>query len=84
MRNEIESYQNLGINKSEHCLVKNNFGCRRIWVSGLKPVFSFKERKVIAHMPHMINRKIMADLQSTFPDEFRKTSSNRYGGDLKF
>ena len=28
--------------------------------------FGFKSRKVIAHMPHMINKNIMTELQSTF------------------
>ena len=40
-------------------------------------IFGHVKRKVIAHMPHFINKKIMEELQETFSDEFRKTSSNK-------
>ena len=40
-------------------------------------IFGHVKRKVIAHMPHFINSKIMDELQSSFSDEFRKTSSNQ-------
>ncbi|KJE88467.1 N-acetylglucosamine-1-phosphate transferase [Capsaspora owczarzaki ATCC 30864] len=40
-------------------------------------MFGAIPRKVPAHMPHMIDRHIMTDLQATFPEEFDKTSSHK-------
>ena len=40
-------------------------------------VYGYVARKVPAHMPHMIDRSIMAELQERFHDEFDKTSGNR-------
>ncbi|PVD33947.1 hypothetical protein C0Q70_05209 [Pomacea canaliculata] len=39
--------------------------------------FGFASRKVPAHMPHMIDKNIMAELQAIFPREWEVTSSNR-------
>ncbi|XP_040030053.2 N-acetylglucosamine-1-phosphotransferase subunits alpha/beta isoform X1 [Gasterosteus aculeatus] len=39
--------------------------------------FGFTSRKVPAHMPHMIDRLIMQELQDTFPEAFDKTSGHR-------
>ncbi|XP_047245419.1 N-acetylglucosamine-1-phosphotransferase subunits alpha/beta isoform X1 [Girardinichthys multiradiatus] len=39
--------------------------------------FGFTSRKVPAHMPHMIDRLVMQELQDTFPEEFDKTSGHR-------
>ncbi|XP_068163646.1 N-acetylglucosamine-1-phosphotransferase subunits alpha/beta [Antennarius striatus] len=39
--------------------------------------FGFTSRKVPAHMPHMIDRLVMQELQDTFPKEFDKTSDHR-------
>ncbi|XP_045071340.1 N-acetylglucosamine-1-phosphotransferase subunits alpha/beta-like [Coregonus clupeaformis] len=39
--------------------------------------FGFTSRKVPAHMPHMIDRLIMQELQDIFPQEFDLTSSHR-------
>uniref|UniRef100_A0A674NEJ3 N-acetylglucosamine-1-phosphotransferase subunits alpha/beta n=1 Tax=Takifugu rubripes TaxID=31033 RepID=A0A674NEJ3_TAKRU len=39
--------------------------------------FGFTSRKVPAHMPHMIDRLVMQELQDTFPLEFDKTSAHR-------
>ncbi|XP_068611095.1 N-acetylglucosamine-1-phosphotransferase subunits alpha/beta [Brachionichthys hirsutus] len=39
--------------------------------------FGFTSRKVPAHMPHMIDRLVMQELQDTFPEEFDKTSDHR-------
>ncbi|XP_031714770.1 N-acetylglucosamine-1-phosphotransferase subunits alpha/beta [Anarrhichthys ocellatus] len=39
--------------------------------------FGFTSRKVPAHMPHMIDRLIMQELQDTFPEAFDKTSAHR-------
>ena len=43
-------------------------------------------RKVPAHMPHMINVKIMEELQSLLPEEFDQTSSHklRSSEDMQF
>ncbi|KAG9339879.1 hypothetical protein JZ751_022192 [Albula glossodonta] len=48
--------------------------------------FGFTSRKVPAHMPHMIDRLIMQELQDMFPAEFDKTSSHkvRHSEDMQF
>ncbi|XP_062373984.1 N-acetylglucosamine-1-phosphotransferase subunits alpha/beta isoform X1 [Sardina pilchardus] len=48
--------------------------------------FGFTSRKVPAHMPHMIDRLIMQELQDVFPKEFDKTSSHRvrHSEDMQF
>ncbi|XP_024140641.1 N-acetylglucosamine-1-phosphotransferase subunits alpha/beta [Oryzias melastigma] len=48
--------------------------------------FGFASRKVPAHMPHMIDRLIMQELQDTFPEEFDKTSAHRvrHSEDMQF
>jgi UDP-N-acetylglucosamine-lysosomal-enzyme len=40
--------------------------------------FGKLSRKVIAHMPFMIDKSIMEELQSTFPAEFDATSTHRF------
>uniref|UniRef100_A0A9J7ZEW1 N-acetylglucosamine-1-phosphotransferase subunits alpha/beta n=1 Tax=Cyprinus carpio carpio TaxID=630221 RepID=A0A9J7ZEW1_CYPCA len=52
----------------------------------LNAQFGFISRKVPAHMPHMIDRLIMQELQDTFPQEFDKTSSHRvrHSEDMQF
>uniref|UniRef100_A0A672QFH9 N-acetylglucosamine-1-phosphotransferase subunits alpha/beta n=1 Tax=Sinocyclocheilus grahami TaxID=75366 RepID=A0A672QFH9_SINGR len=52
----------------------------------LNAQFGFTSRKVPAHMPHMIDRLIMQELQDTFPQEFDKTSSHRvrHSEDMQF
>ncbi|XP_037552157.1 N-acetylglucosamine-1-phosphotransferase subunits alpha/beta [Nematolebias whitei] len=52
----------------------------------LNSQFGFTSRKVPAHMPHMIDRLIMQELQDTFPDEFDKTSAHRvrHSEDMQF
>uniref|UniRef100_A0A8C9TWP1 N-acetylglucosamine-1-phosphotransferase subunits alpha/beta n=1 Tax=Scleropages formosus TaxID=113540 RepID=A0A8C9TWP1_SCLFO len=48
--------------------------------------FGFTSRKVPAHMPHMIDRLIMQELQDMFPNEFDKTSCHkvRHSEDMQF
>ncbi|XP_007579207.1 N-acetylglucosamine-1-phosphotransferase subunits alpha/beta [Poecilia formosa] len=48
--------------------------------------FGFTSRKVPAHMPHMIDRLVMQELQDTFPEEFDKTSAHRvrHSEDMQF
>uniref|UniRef100_A0A8C5DXN8 N-acetylglucosamine-1-phosphotransferase subunits alpha/beta n=1 Tax=Gouania willdenowi TaxID=441366 RepID=A0A8C5DXN8_GOUWI len=52
----------------------------------LNSQFGFASRKVPAHMPHMIDRLVMQELQDTFPDEFEKTSAHhvRHSEDMQF
>lgn len=35
-------------------------------------------RRVPAHMPHMIDTSIVAELQGVFPTDFERTSSHRF------
>uniref|UniRef100_A0A8B9QDD4 N-acetylglucosamine-1-phosphotransferase subunits alpha/beta n=1 Tax=Apteryx owenii TaxID=8824 RepID=A0A8B9QDD4_APTOW len=48
--------------------------------------FGFTSRKVPAHMPHMIDRTVMQELQDMFPEEFDKTSFHkvRHSEDMQF
>lgn len=52
----------------------------------LNSQFGFTSRKVPAHMPHMIDRLIMQELQDIFPKEFDKTSGHRvrHSEDMQF
>ncbi|XP_072311225.1 N-acetylglucosamine-1-phosphotransferase subunits alpha/beta [Eucyclogobius newberryi] len=52
----------------------------------LNSQFGFTSRKVPAHMPHMIDRFIMQELQDVFPEEFDKTSGHRvrHSEDMQF
>uniref|UniRef100_A0A8C2V646 N-acetylglucosamine-1-phosphotransferase subunits alpha/beta n=2 Tax=Chinchilla lanigera TaxID=34839 RepID=A0A8C2V646_CHILA len=52
----------------------------------LNSKFGFTSRKVPAHMPHMIDRVVMQELQDMFPEEFDKTSFHkvRHPEDMQF
>ncbi|XP_062445523.1 N-acetylglucosamine-1-phosphotransferase subunits alpha/beta isoform X3 [Rhea pennata] len=52
----------------------------------LNSKFGFTSRKVPAHMPHMIDRTVMQQLQDMFPEEFDKTSFHkvRHSEDMQF
>uniref|UniRef100_A0A8C6IL88 N-acetylglucosamine-1-phosphotransferase subunits alpha/beta n=1 Tax=Mus spicilegus TaxID=10103 RepID=A0A8C6IL88_MUSSI len=52
----------------------------------LNSKFGFSSRKVPAHMPHMIDRIVMQELQDMFPEEFDKTSFHkvRHSEDMQF
>ncbi|XP_068047067.1 N-acetylglucosamine-1-phosphotransferase subunits alpha/beta isoform X2 [Anomalospiza imberbis] len=52
----------------------------------LNSKFGFTSRKVPAHMPHMIDRTVMQELQDMFPEEFDKTSFHkvRHSEDMQF
>lgn len=39
--------------------------------------FGYTARKVPGHMPHMVDKNIMAELQARFPDEWAATSSHQ-------
>ena len=48
--------------------------------------FGSESRKVPAHVPHMINTEIMQELQQRFPEQWKKTSLNKFrsGDDMQF
>ncbi|XP_033190663.1 N-acetylglucosamine-1-phosphate transferase subunits alpha and beta [Bombus vancouverensis nearcticus] len=48
--------------------------------------YGFERRRVPAHMPHLIDKWIVADMQRKFEHEFRKTSSHkvRNSEDMQF
>ncbi|KAJ8668162.1 hypothetical protein QAD02_009825 [Eretmocerus hayati] len=48
--------------------------------------FGLKHRKVPAHMPHLLDRMIISEMQDRFPGEFDKTSSHRvrHSEDMQF
>ncbi|NXR31126.1 GNPTA phosphotransferase, partial [Zosterops hypoxanthus] len=52
----------------------------------LNSKFGFTSRKVPAHMPHMIDRTVMQELQDMFSEEFDKTSFHkvRHSEDMQF
>ncbi|CAH2277571.1 N-acetylglucosamine-1-phosphotransferase subunits alpha beta isoform X1 [Pelobates cultripes] len=52
----------------------------------LNSKFGFTSRKVPAHMPHMIDRIVMQDLQDLYPAEFDMTSAHkvRHSQDMQF
>ncbi|XP_053318720.1 N-acetylglucosamine-1-phosphotransferase subunits alpha/beta [Spea bombifrons] len=52
----------------------------------LNSKFGFTSRKVPAHMPHMIDRLVMQDLQDLYPAEFDMTSAHkvRHSQDMQF
>ncbi|XP_004623974.1 N-acetylglucosamine-1-phosphotransferase subunits alpha/beta [Octodon degus] len=52
----------------------------------LNSKFGFTSRKVPAHMPHMVDRVVMQELQDMFPEEFDKTSLHkvRHSEDMQF
>lgn len=48
--------------------------------------FGYRQRRVIAHMPHFIDRNIMLDLVNQFPEKWEETSSHRLrsGEDMQY
>eukprot|EP00042_Codosiga_hollandica_P052484 m.666937 g.666937 ORF g.666937 m.666937 type:complete len:1519 (-) comp58506_c0_seq6:3156-7712(-) len=48
--------------------------------------FGSETRKVIAHMPHFIDKDIMIELQERFPEAWNRTSSHRFrsGSDMQY
>ncbi|XP_066946144.1 N-acetylglucosamine-1-phosphotransferase subunits alpha/beta [Macrobrachium rosenbergii] len=48
--------------------------------------FGYEARRVPAHMPHLINKQIMEDLQSRFQEEYELTSSHkiRQANDMQY
>lgn len=48
--------------------------------------FGVKPRKVPAHMPHLINKHVVAEMQKLWPEEWAQTSRNRFrrGNDMQY
>jgi len=48
--------------------------------------FGAEQRRAPAHMPHFINKNVMAELQARWPKEYDATSSHRFrhGKDMQF
>ena len=48
--------------------------------------FGVKQRKVPAHMPHMINSDVVSEMQRLWPEEWERTSRNRFrsGNDMQY
>jgi UDP-N-acetylglucosamine-lysosomal-enzyme len=46
--------------------------------------FGTSPRRVPAHMPHLLDRDIIEEMQSQFPLEFNRTSSHRVRSDCAF
>lgn len=68
-------------------LPKDTFGDSLKKVNRLyNKVFGYSARKVIAHMPHFIDRTIMENLTKMFPEEWKATSSHRLrsGADMQY
>lgn len=40
--------------------------------------YGFERRKVPAHMPHLLNKWVIYEMQSKFKDEFERTSSHKF------
>jgi len=48
--------------------------------------YGFERRRVPAHMPHLIDRRVVSNMQQKFESEFKKTSSHklRHSEDMQF
>eukprot|EP00002_Diphylleia_rotans_P001092 TRINITY_DN10607_c0_g1_i1.p1 TRINITY_DN10607_c0_g1~~TRINITY_DN10607_c0_g1_i1.p1 ORF type:complete len:1048 (+),score=167.37 TRINITY_DN10607_c0_g1_i1:41-3184(+) len=59
--------------------LKDLFGESLIFVNRLlNRKFKVASRRVPAHMPHMIDKEVMQELQDLFPVEWNQTSANRF------
>jgi len=82
---ESDSVTNINIEKSinqprrSRRRLLDTFGQSVVHVNQLyHQTFGVKQRKVPAHMPHMINRDVVKEMQSLWPSEWEKTSRNRF------
>lgn len=65
----------------------DTFGASLLHVNQLySQRYGAEHRRAVAHMPHLLERDIIDALQSTFPDEFARTSAGRVrsGTDMQF
>ncbi|KAL0280655.1 UNVERIFIED_CONTAM: hypothetical protein PYX00_001881 [Menopon gallinae] len=88
------SFSNLTIDRNFHLI--NAAGKQRVLDMFAKSLlhvnllynkaFGVGQRKVLAHMPHFIDREIMIELQNRFPEEWKNTSSHklRASTDMQF
>jgi UDP-N-acetylglucosamine-lysosomal-enzyme len=60
-------------------LLMDTFADSLRWVNGLyNDVYGKTSRKVPAHMPHFIDKTIMAELQGIWPERFYNTTSHKF------
>lgn len=60
-------------------LTTDTYGQSLIHVNRLyQKAFGFENRKVPAHLPHMIDKSIMSEMQDMFADEWASTSSHKF------
>jgi UDP-N-acetylglucosamine-lysosomal-enzyme len=60
-------------------LLMDTFADSLRWVNGLyNEVFGKSSRKVPAHMPHFVDKKIMEELHSKWPEHFYNTTSHKF------
>jgi len=60
-------------------LLEDTFGNSLRYVNTLyRARYGSEQRKAPAHMPHMIDRDVMSELQGIFPKEFDATSTHRF------
>uniref|UniRef100_A0A8D2ILA8 N-acetylglucosamine-1-phosphotransferase subunits alpha/beta n=1 Tax=Varanus komodoensis TaxID=61221 RepID=A0A8D2ILA8_VARKO len=84
LKKEIAYFTNSKLTRRQ---LKDTFADSLRYVNKLlNSKFGFTSRKVPAHMPHMIDRKVMQELQDLFPEEFDKTSFHkvRHSEDMQF
>lgn len=64
---------------SSRKLLMDTFADSLRWVNNLYNTAYGKEvRKVPSHMPHFVDKNIMAELHATWPERFYQTSSHRF------
>lgn len=72
---------------SSRRLLVDTFADSLRWVNSLyNKVFGKDNRKVPAHMPHFIDRRIQEELYARWPDRFDQTASHRFrhSNDMQF
>ncbi|XP_047097199.1 N-acetylglucosamine-1-phosphotransferase subunits alpha/beta-like isoform X1 [Schistocerca piceifrons] len=79
---EKQNYNQLRVYRTPYGIsrkvLRDSFAGSLLYVNRLySKEFGFEVRKVPAHMPHLIDKKIMEDLQRRFQDEWLLTSSHK-------
>ncbi|XP_049840079.1 N-acetylglucosamine-1-phosphotransferase subunits alpha/beta isoform X3 [Schistocerca gregaria] len=79
---EKQNYNQLRVYRTPYRIsrkvLRDSFAGSLLYVNRLyNKEFGFEVRKVPAHMPHLIDKKIMEDLQRRFQDEWLLTSSHK-------
>lgn len=73
MINKLKNKNNKKLNKKLDTYAESLLYVNHIFNS----IYGFERRKVPAHMPHLIDRNIIIELQKKFNNEYYKTSSHR-------